>query len=447
MPKQFVGLIGNQSTFQQVLDRVSDETLFTRPIVITHSDFRFVVAEQVRASGREADIILEPFRRDSGPAIAVATEFVRRRDPTGLLLVLAADHVIKNPEGFSNACRSAIPVAAGANIVTFGIPPTSAATGFGYIKPGPSLNGSGLSVIDEFVEKPDAETAARYVAEGYFWNCGNFLFRADIMAAEINRFEPVMARAVQRALDSAANDLDFIRLDPEAFALAPKKSIDYAIMERTDRAAVLSAEFGWSDIGNWDAVWGVSDKDACGNAVTGNVELLDTRDSLVHSQGEFLTTVIGCDDIAVITTSDAVLVMPRAHSERVKSLVDALRMSNRKQATEHKRIYRPWGYFQGVDLGNRYQVKRIVVNPTGTLSLQKHFHRAEHWVVVRGTAQITVEAEIRMIHENESMYIPIGSVHRLHNPGRIPLELIEVQVGSYLGDDDIVRIEDVYRRG
>jgi mannose-1-phosphate guanylyltransferase / mannose-6-phosphate isomerase len=446
MPKQFVSLVGHQSTFQQVLDRVSNGTLFTRPIVITHSDFRFVVAEQVRACGLEADIVLEPVRRDSGAAIAAATEIVRRREPSGLLLVLAADHVIKNREGFEKACREAIPAAANSSIVTFGIPPSSAATGFGYIRPGPILNGSGVRSVEAFVEKPDAETAARYVAEGYLWNCGNFLFRADIMAHEIAKFEPVMAKAIQVALDSSVRDFDFIRLDERAFASSPRKSIDYAVMEHTDRAAVVSAEFGWSDIGNWNAVWDVLIKDANGNATTGCVDLLDTRDSLVHSDGALLTTVIGCEGIVVVTTSDAVLVMPRARAELVKSLVDGLKSKNHKEATEHRRIYRPWGYYQGVDLGDRYQVKRIVVNPAGRLSLQKHFHRAEHWVVVKGTAEITVGVEVRIVHENESVYIPIGSIHRLNNPGRIPLELIEVQVGSYLGEDDIVRIEDAYRR-
>jgi mannose-1-phosphate guanylyltransferase / mannose-6-phosphate isomerase len=446
MPKQFVSLVGHQSTFQQVLDRVSNETLFTQPIIITHADFRFVVAEQVRSCGREADIVLEPIRRDSGPAIAVVTEIVRRRQPRALLLVLAADHVIKNREGFETTCREAIPAAVDSRIVTFGVPPSSPATGFGYIRPGPIINDNGVRSVDAFVEKPDVETAARYIAEGYLWNCGNFLFRADVMAEEIARFEPAMAKAVQTALDSSIRDLDFIRLDEQAFASSPKKSIDYAVMERTDRAVVISAELGWSDVGNWNAVWDVLVKDTNGNATEGYVELLETRDSLVHSDGSLLTTVIGCEGMVVVTTSDAVLVMPRARAELVKSLVDSLRAKKHKEATEHRRSYRPWGYYQGVDLGDRYQVKRIVVKPAGRLSLQKHFHRAEHWVVVKGTAEITVGSEVRMVHENESMYIPIGSVHRLCNPGRIPLELIEVQVGSYLGEDDIVRIEDVYRR-
>jgi mannose-1-phosphate guanylyltransferase / mannose-6-phosphate isomerase len=266
------------------------------------------------------------------------------------------------------------------------------------------------------------------------------------MANEISKFEPAIAKAVQGAIDSAVRDFDFIRLDQTAFASAPKKSIDYAVMEHTDRAAVVSAEFGWSDIGNWNAVWEASTKEANGNAIEGNVELLDTRDSLIHSDGGQLIAVIGYEGIAVVATSDVVLVMPRERAELVKSLVDSLRSKNYKEATEHKRIYRPWGYYQGVDLGDRFQVKRIVVNPAGRLSLQKHFHRAEHWVIVKGTAEINIGEEVRVIHENESMYIPIGSVHRLTNPGRIPLELIEVQVGSYLGEDDIVRIEDLYRR-
>jgi len=445
MPKQFVPLIGPRSTFQHVLERIADSTLFTRPIVVTAAEFRFIVAEQVRACKVEAEIVLEPVRRDSGPAIAAAAELVARRDPAANVLVLAADHIITKQEAFIAACREAMLAAASGRIVTFGVLPASPAVGYGYIRPGPKLDGSNAFAVDAFVEKPDATTAARYVADRHLWNSGNFMFRAGAMRDEIARLEPAMATAIAAAVDGASRDIDFLRLAEQPFAAAPKKSIDYAVMERTDRAAVIPADFGWSDIGSWDAVWAVQERDGNGNVVDGGVELLDTRHSLVRSDGP-LTTVVGCESIVVIATGDAVLVVPRDRSEHVKELVAQLKRSRRNEATEHKRIYRPWGYYQGVDGGGRYQVKRIVVKPDGKLSLQKHFHRAEHWVVVKGTAEVTIGDQIRIVHENESAYIPIGSIHRLANPGKIPLELIEVQVGSYLGEDDIVRLEDVYRR-
>lgn len=447
LPKQFVTLIGACSTFQQVLERVNDPALFGRPIVITHSDFRFVVAEQIRAGGIDAEIVLEPVRRDSGPAVAVAAELVRRRDPNACALVLAADHVVTDPHGFRAACRRALAAAAAGRIVTFGIKPNAAATSYGYIRPGAKLNGGAARAVAAFVEKPDAATAVRYLDEGYLWNSGNFMFRPDVMLDEISRFEPAMAQAAAAAVEGVTRDLDFLRLPEPAFSQAPKKSIDYAVMERTGLAAVLPADFGWSDIGSWDAVWALKDKDTHGNVAEGPVELIDTRGSLVRSDAGLLTTVVGCDDIIVVTTSDAVLVIARSAAERVKGLVDTLKTRNRREAVEHRRIFRPWGYYQGIDEGERYQVKRIVVKPGGKLSLQKHFHRAEHWVVVKGTAEVTVGDDTVIVHENESTYIPIGSVHRLCNPGKIPLELVEVQVGSYLGEDDIVRLEDVYRRG
>jgi mannose-1-phosphate guanylyltransferase/mannose-6-phosphate isomerase len=285
------------------------------------------------------------------------------------------------------------------------------------------------------------------VADRYLWNSGNFLFHAATMLGEIERFEPVMAEAAKAAVAGLTRDLDFLRLAAEPFARAPKKSIDYAVMERTKLAAVIPAELGWSDVGSWSAVWDVLDHDAAGNAVDGPVVLLDSRNSLVRSDEAILTTVIGLDDVIVVSTADAVLVTSRAKAEQVKELVELLRAQNHRAAVEHRRIYRPWGYYQDVDLAARYRVKRIVVKPGSKLSLQKHFHRSEHWVVVKGTAEVTVGDDVRSVHENESIYIPIGSIHRLANPGKIPLELIEVQVGSYLGEDDIVRLDDVYGRG
>jgi mannose-1-phosphate guanylyltransferase/mannose-6-phosphate isomerase len=446
MPKQFVSLVGQGSTFQQVLARISDPDLFARPIVITHSDFRFVVAEQLRESGIEADVVLEPMRRDSGPAVAVSAVLAAERDRQALVLVLAADHVMRKPDRFREACRLAAAAAAEGRIVTFGIEPTYAATNYGYIRPGEKLNGAAVRAVEAFVEKPDAATAATYLADRYLWNSGNFLFHAATMLAEIERFEPAMAEAARAAVNGLTRDLDFLRLSPECFARAPKKSIDYAVMERTTRAAVIPADLGWSDIGSWSTVWDVLAHDSAGNATDGPVVMLDSRNSLVRADESVLTTVVGLDDVIVVTTADAVLVGARAKAEQVKLLVEQLKAQNRRAAVEHCRLYRPWGYYQDVDIAARYKVKRIVVKPGGKLSLQKHFHRSEHWVVVRGTAEVTLGEDVRCVHENESIYIPIGSIHRLANPGKIPLELIEVQVGSYLGEDDIVRLDDVYGR-
>ena len=446
MPKQFVPLIDERSTFQQVLGRIADVELFERPIIITNSDFRFIVAEQLRECDIEADIVLEPMRRDSAMAVAVAAALAHERDPEASVLVLAADHVVRDVEAFKSACREAATAAAEGLIVTFGINPTFPATHYGYIRAGARVNGGAALAVEAFVEKPDAETASGYVAESYLWNSGNFAFRADIMLDEIERFEPDIAAAAKQAVEGMARDLDFLRLPAEPFGRAPKKSIDYAVMERTERAAVVPVDLGWSDVGSWSAVWDVMSHDADGNASTGSVVFYESRNSLVRSDDAILTAVVGLEDIIVVTTPDAVLVTSRDKAEQVKGLVEQLKAQNRREADQHLRIYRPWGYYQGIDLGSRYQVKRIVVKPNAKLSLQKHFHRAEHWVVVRGTAEIAVGTDIRTVHENESAYIPIGSVHRLANPGKIPLELIEVQVGSYLGEDDIVRLGDEYGR-
>ena len=446
MPKQFVPLVGQESTFQQVLARVSDPELFARPIVITKDDFRFVVAEQLRERGVAADIVLEPMRRDSGPAVTVAA-LAAERDRNALVLVLAADHVIRKPEAFRDACRSAASAAAEGRIVTFGIEPTGPITSYGYVRPGEKLKGASVRAVEAFVEKPDAATAATYVADHYLWNSGNFLFHAATMLSEIERFEPIMAEAAKAAVAGQTRDLDFIRLAAEPFARAPMKSIDYAVMERTQLAAVVPADLGWSDIGSWDSVWDVLDHDAAGNATDGPVVVMDCHNSLVRSDESVLTTVVGLDDVIVVSTADAVLVASRTKAEQVKALVEQLKLHNHRAAVEHRRMYRPWGYYQDIDIAARYRVKRIVVKPGSLLSLQKHFHRSEHWVVVQGTAEVTTGNDVRNVHENESIYIPIGSIHRLSNPGKIPLELIEVQVGSYLGEDDIVRLEDVYGRG
>jgi mannose-1-phosphate guanylyltransferase / mannose-6-phosphate isomerase len=378
--------------------------------------------------------------------VAVAAALAARRRADATVLVLAADHLVRKPDSFLAACREGAKAAAEGRIVTFGVVPTEPAVNYGYIRPGAKLNGGAACAVEAFVEKPDAATATRYMAEHYLWNSGNFMFRADVMLDEISRFEPEMAEAARGAVAGLTHDLDFQRLAAEPFGHAPRKSIDYAVMERTKLAAVVPAEMGWSDIGSWDSVWSEIDHDAQGNALSGSAVVLDSRNSLVRSEDGVLTAVVGLDDVVVVTTDDAVLVASRHKTEQVKTLVEMLKAQNRREAVEHRRIYRPWGFYQGVDVGARYQVKRIAVHPGAQLSLQKHFHRAEHWVVVKGTAEVTIGESIRTLHENQSVYIPIGSVHRLANPGKILLELIEVQVGSYLGEDDIVRLDDVYGR-
>jgi mannose-1-phosphate guanylyltransferase/mannose-6-phosphate isomerase len=446
MPKLFVPLIGTTTTFQQVLDRVGNNDLFTPPIIVTNAEFRFVVAEQARSRGVKAAILLEPQRRDSAAAVAAACEFAVRKNPAAVLLVVAADHLIPDIEAFVAACRAALPAAMAGSIVTFGVKPTYPAANYGYIRAMPAANGSAVCQVEAFVEKPDAATAARYVDDGYLWNSGNFMFRADVMLGELSRLAPAVRDAAKDAVDSMVFDLDFFRLGEAAFAQAPRTSIDYAVMERTALAAVLPVTFRWSDIGSWNALWDVQPRDAAGNSIEGPAQVLDTRNSLIRSEESILTAVIGLDDVVVVATADAVLVVAKREAERVRDLVELLKAGNRSEALEHRRVYRPWGYYQTADLGTRHQVKRICVNPGARLSLQKHFHRSEHWVVVRGAAEVTLGEEVRLVHENESVYVPIGSIHRLANPCKIPLELIEVQVGSYLGEDDILRLDDVYRR-
>lgn len=445
-PKQFIPLVGDRSTFQQVFKRIASAALFAEPIVVTNVDFRFIVAEQLRALGIKAEIILEPVRRDSGPAVAIAAELASRRNAKADVLVLAADHVIFNSEAFLSACHEALPMTALGKIVTFGLRPSAASVDYGYIAAGAKLEGAAAFEVASFVEKPDAATAERYVADGYLWNSGNFMFRADVMLAELEHFEPEMAAAAKAAVSEGHKEYDFFRLGEDAFRRAPAKSIDYALMERTSRAAVVPADFGWTDVGSWNAVWKLMDRDLDGNAVLGTAEFVSAHRNLIYGHNDILTAVVGLDDIVVVTTPDAVLVTSRDNAGDVKKLVKQLKAKNRNEVVEHLRVYRPWGYYQTVDLGNRYHVKRIVVNPDQKLSLQKHSHRSEHWVVVRGTAEVTIDEEVRSLYENESVYVPIGRVHRLANRGRIPLELVEVQVGSYLGEDDIIRLEDVYHR-
>jgi len=444
LPKQFLPLVGDRSTYQETLLRVQDP-MFGPPIVITGPNFHFFARRQAEDVGVEATVVIEPLRRDSGPAIAAATAVALKRDPDAVVLALAADHIILDLSQFRATCLAGREAAEAGSIVTFGIKPTEPKTSYGYILPGAAIGKSGVHAVKSFVEKPDAATAARYVRDGYLWNSGNFLFRADVLLSELARLEPTMAEAIEAAVAKASTDLGFLRLQPEAFARAPLKSIDYAVMEKTDRAAVVAGNFRWSDIGSWDALFDITPHDATGNVVHGPVVTMDASGCVVHSDGR-LTAVVGVNDLVVVSTSDAVMVIPRARSQEVRELVAKLKAAKRPEATDHKRVHRPWGYYESIDMGERFQVKRIVVIPGGVLSLQKHRHRAEHWVVVRGTAEVTIGDTIQAVHENESVYIPIGSVHRLANQGKIPLELIEVQTGSYLGEDDIERIEDIYKR-
>ncbi len=435
LPKQFLPLVGDRSTYQETLLRVQNP-MFAPPIVITGPNFHFFARRQAEEVGVEATVVIEPMRRDSGPAIAAATAIAALRDPQAVVLALAADHIILDVEAFRATCLAGRAAAEAGRIVTFGIKPTEPKTSYGYILPGEAIGSGGVHAVKSFVEKPDPATAARYVRDGYLWNSGNFLFRADVLLSELERLEPDMAGAVKAAVANANNDLGFVRLQPEAFARAPQKSIDYAVMEKTDRAAVVAGQFRWSDIGSWDALFDITPRDSAGNVLQGPVVSVDATGCVVHAD-QRLTAVVGVKDLIVVSTSDAVMVVPRARAQEVRELVSKLKAEKRPEATDHKRVHRPWGYYESIDMGERFQVKRIVVIPGGILSLQKHRHRAEHWVVVRGTAEVTIGEQVRAVHENESVYIPIGSVHRMANKGKIPLELIEVQTGSYLGEDDI----------
>ena len=443
-PKQFLPLFGPLSTFQETIRRVSDPASFGRPIIVTNGQYRFLVAEQLAAIGAEADILLEPARRDSGPAIAAGAEYAFRRGGDPVVVALAADHVVSDPTAFAKVCITAGEAALESKIVMFGVQPTRAATEYGYIRPGSPIR-PGLFAIERFVEKPDAETATRYVAEGYLWNSGNFVFRAGFLLEEYRRFEPDSAAAVAAAVDASGADIGFVTLDAPAFTRATAKSIDYALMERTASAAVMPVSYGWSDVGSWQAVWELSERDAAGNAAHGTAVFVDSRGSYVASE-KHLVALLGVDDVVVVTTDDAVLVARRQDGDGLRRIVSKLKEVAPALTEDHLKVHRPWGSYQSLDMGERYQVKRIVVKQGGRLSLQLHHHRAEHWVVVRGAARVTIGDKVQMLHENELIYVPSGSQHRLENPGKIDLELIEVQTGSYLGEDDIVRVEDDYHR-
>ncbi|MBV8697828.1 MAG: mannose-1-phosphate guanylyltransferase/mannose-6-phosphate isomerase [Bradyrhizobium sp.] len=443
-PKQFLPLFGKRSTFQDTLLRVSDADLFDRPVIITNAAYRFMVREQLAEVGVDADVLLEPMRRDSGPAIAAGSAFAQTRDGEAVVLALAADHVVRDTGAFLAACREGLAATESGRIVTFGVEPERPATEYGYIKPGGIVTGQ-VRAIEKFVEKPDQATAAEYVAARYLWNSGNFMFRAAVLSDEYRKFDAASVQAVAASVAKAGRDLGFVTLENEAFGAAKAISIDYAVMEKTTHAAVVPVSCGWSDVGSWRAVWELSDKDTLGNAAQGAAVFEDSRNCNVVSD-RAMVALEGVDDLVVVATEDAVLVSRQKDAGGLKRLVAKVRTVAPKVTEEHIKVHRPWGSYQSVDNGDRHQVKRIIVKPGNRLSLQKHHHRSEHWIVVRGAALVTIDDRVKTVHENESIYIPIGAVHRLENPGKIQLELIEVQTGSYLGEDDIIRIEDDYRR-
>ncbi|TXI79882.1 MAG: mannose-1-phosphate guanylyltransferase/mannose-6-phosphate isomerase, partial [Dechloromonas sp.] len=414
-----------------------------RPIVVANQEHRFMAAEQLREMGAEPSaILLEPVGRNTAPAIAVAALEAMRDGEDALLLVLPSDHVIRDEAAFHAVVQAALPAAREGRLVTFGIVPTAPETGYGYIQ---AAAGEGVRAVAQFVEKPDRQTAERYLASGaYFWNSGMFLFRASRYLQELQRWQPAMLAACRQALDEARRDTDFVRLQAERFATCPSDSIDYAVMEKTDAAAVIALDAGWNDVGSWAALWEATPQDAEGNAHHGDVIALNCRNTYAHASR--LVAMIGLDDVVVVDTDDALLIAHRDQVQQVKDVVGKIKGSGRTHAVTHRKVYRPWGAYDSIDNGERFQVKRITVKPGGALSLQMHHHRAEHWIVVSGTAKVTRGDETILLAENQSTYIPLGVVHRLENPGRLPLELIEVQSGSYLGEDDIVRFEDVYGR-
>jgi len=443
-PKQFLPLFGTHSTFQDTILRVSDAALFERPVVITNAAYRFMVLEQLAEIGFEADILLEPMRRDSGPAIAAGAAFAQMRDGDAVVLALAADHVVRDTAAFVAACREGLVAAEAGRIVTFGVKPERAATEYGYVSPGDVVSGK-VKAVKKFVEKPDPAKAAEYIKAGYLWNSGNFMFRAAVLLDEYRNVDAASVQAVSDAVTKAGRDLGFVTLDAASFGAAKAISIDYAVMEKTAHAAVVPVACGWSDVGSWHAVWELSDKDSQGNAAQGTAVFEDSRNCNV-STDKALVALEGVDDLVVVATQDAVLVSRQKDADGLKRLVAKLKTVAPQVTEDHLKVHRPWGSYQSVDMGDRHQVKRIIVKPGGRLSLQKHHHRSEHWIVVHGTARVTVNETVKTVHENESIYIPIGAVHRLENPGKISLELIEVQTGSYLGEDDIIRIEDDYQR-
>ena len=443
-PKQFLNLYGDSTMLQSTVARLQDIE-HQPPLVICNEEHRFVVAEQLRSAQlNHGQILLEPVGRNTAPAIALAAFNAINQGQDPLLLVLAADHVIQNTQAFTDSVNHAKELASQNKLVTFGIKPTQPETGYGYIKAG-DLN-TQAARVEQFVEKPDLATAQDYVSQGnYFWNSGMFMFKASIFLTELKQFRPDIYAACQSAMSNTTNDLDFIRIDKTAFELCPDDSIDYAVMEKTADAMVVPMDASWSDIGSWSALWDIEDKDDNGNVIHGDTVNVNTTNSYINAQDKLVTTV-GLDNIVIVETKDAILVADKSEVQQVKDIVNILKNEKRSEVSEHREVYRPWGKYDSLDNGQRFKVKRITVKPGARLSTQMHHHRAEHWIVVTGTAKVIKDKEEVFLTENQSTYIPVGSVHSLENPGMVDLELIEVQSGGYLGEDDIVRFDDKYGR-
>ena len=444
LPKQFLSLTSNSTMLQDTITRLKG-TNAEPPVFICNDAHRFLVAEQLRKKNIEHDgILLEPVGRNTAPAIALAALHATKNENDPVLLVLAADHLIKDQSAFHSAITKAEVLANEGKLVTFGIVPDQAHTGYGYIKAGNVLN-VGFEVA-EFVEKPELETAKQYVESGdFFWNSGMFMFKASRYIEELGKYHPEMLEICRRAIETEAPDLDFIRVDSEIFATCPDDSIDYAVMEKTDSAAMVPLDAGWSDVGSWTSLWETADKDDNGNVCVGDTILENTNNSYVNAE-QRLVSVIGLEDVIVVETKDAVMVAHKDDAQSIKTVVNRLKAEKRPEFEFHREVFRPWGSYDSIDSGARFQVKRITVKPGEKLSVQMHHHRAEHWIVVSGSANVTIDDNTQLVTENESVYIPIGAVHALENPGKIPLELIEVQSGAYLGEDDIVRFSDRYGR-
>ena len=446
-PKPLLPIFGDKTLLQDTVTRLNSIGAVGNPVFVCNEEHRFLVAEQVRALGKDPEaILLEPKGRNTAPALTIAALYLVDKEADAMMVAMPADHVIPDQETFAAAVEQGGKLAEKGYLVTFGVVADKPETGYGYIRRGDEIEASGVFHVDRFVEKPDADTAQDYIDAGdYYWNAGIFLLRADRWLEEMEKYQPEMLKACQQAMDNSSRDSDFVRVDKQAFLSSPSDSIDYAVMEKTDRAAVVPLRTDWSDVGSWSAVWEISEQDEAGNVSRGDVLTHETKNSLFMAENRCVAGV-GLEDIIVVETADAVLVANKNRCQDVKSIVNQLKESDRDEHRFHRRVYRPWGDYEGIDNGTRYQVKRLTVKPGAQLSLQMHHHRAEHWVVVSGTAKVTRGDDVFILSENESTYIPIGTNHRLENPGSIPLEIIEVQSGSYLGEDDIVRFEDIYNR-
>ena len=449
-PKQFIRFFnGAGSSFLgSTLKRLSQSNGFHAPLLLCNNDHRFLIKEELERAGIEASaIILEPVARNTAAALAVAAIYITREDPNAVMVVMPSDHAIKEEAKFVEAVRKAAKVAAGGRLALFGIKPIEPNVGYGYIRQGAALEGSGGAFkVHSFAEKPSREVAEKYVSEGcYFWNSGIFVLHARTFLDELAKHAPRVLEAARAGLSNAADDLGFLRLDKTGFAASPSISIDYAVMEKTDAAVMLPIDVGWSDVGSWASLWEIAKHDENGNFVNGDSQLESTSDCYIHSEKALVAT-IGVKDLVIIDTPDALLVADKSRSQEVGDIVKRLKASNRREQEQHLRNFRPWGYFETLSIASRFQVKLLHVKPGGQLSMQMHHHRSEHWVVVQGTAKVTVGDTVKLVRENESVYIFSTQWHRLENPGRVPLELIEVQIGTYLGEDDIVRTDDVYHR-